>query len=353
MNIKTKDEWITWLKEWKLGIFLFVNAAIFFVIFYQDISQRAGIGTREVIGDITFKYNRIQRKFEREISWDPIDLNSPVTNRDSVRTEKNSIVAIKLLDGTEIDMDEDSMVILEISPKARKIMFEQGSINIKKNPIAGEPESSIMVESKKGIVEVKDGDVIVAKNTQTSMDVAVSRGEAKVSIDGQEIQLKKNQILQTKDGEISAKNSRVSMIDPSTKARNLERNLASRDLNRLNLLDSPEQSTITEVEKKEVSKPPIQSSPPTVSSSTKTTLTKKETAEPITTTSQQKTKEEPPKTPEKQITKEESKPKTQAYPEQPIKTQTVQPAPTQQEQIKEKELQRKKEQAEFERFMKM
>ncbi|MCC5814214.1 MAG: FecR domain-containing protein [Leptospira sp.] len=320
MNFKTKDEWISWIKEWKLGIFLFANAAIFFIIFYQDISQRAGIGSREVIGDITFKYNRIQRKFEREISWDPIDLNSPVTNRDSVRTEKNSIVAIKLLDGTEIDMDEDSMVILEISPKNRKIMFEKGSINIKKNSVAGESKSSIMVESKKGTVEVTDGDVIVAKNTQTSMDVAVSRGEATVSIDGQEIQLKKNQVLQTKNGGISAKDASVKMIDPSTKARNLEKNLASRSLNKLNLLDSNSSSTSSEIEAKKVTSPSIQSPPPTTTA-TPTVTKKKET--------------------------------TQPYAEQPTKNQTVQPAPSQQEQLKEKELQRKKEQAEFERFMKM
>ncbi|WCL49712.1 FecR family protein [Leptospira sp. GIMC2001] len=214
---------LAWLKEWKVGVFLFVNALIFFALFYNDINSRSEIGNREIIGDIIFKYNQVQRKFDRQLIWDDLDTNGPLSNRDTIRSDKGSQAVLQLKDGTEIQMDEESMVIVEISENLQKINFEKGSINIKKKPVKGSPHHSIMVDSPSGSVQVKDGDVIVAKENLDQFNVAVSRGEATVNIDGKTISLKENQILSSKDGELVAKESKVVMEDPEARARKIEK----------------------------------------------------------------------------------------------------------------------------------
>lgn len=233
--IKTKEEITNWAKEWKIALFLFANAIVFFGLFYSDISRRAELGAREIIGDIHFKYNKIQRKFEKELVWDDLDANAPLSNRDSVRTDRKSQAILKLKDGTEIQMDEESMVILEITAKNQKINFEKGSINIKKNPVEG-AYGSIWVESPHGSVRVTDGDVVVAKQLTESMNVGVERGEATVEIDGKTLSLKSNQVLTTHAGGISAKDQVVRLDDPIQRARRMETLRVRKAQEKLNLI---------------------------------------------------------------------------------------------------------------------
>lgn len=213
---------LSWINEWKFGIFLFLNTLIFIYIFYADINKRKGIGTREIIGDVTFKYNKIQRKFDNEVVWEDLDSNSPLSNRDSVRSDKSSQATLMLKDGTEIQMDEDTMVILEISEKVQKINFTKGSINVKKTQIQESISASILVESSAGSVKVKDGDVIVAKQNPKALDVAVARGEAEVNIDGEVVNLKKNQILSLNEKGIETKDSKVKLVSTLEKAKLIE-----------------------------------------------------------------------------------------------------------------------------------
>jgi hypothetical protein len=221
--IKRIKHILDWIREWKFGILLFLNSCFFLYLFLADISARLDLGSREIVGDVSFKYNTIQRKFEQEQIWDEVDTNSPISNRDSVRTEKRSQAILLLKDGTEIQMDEESMVIVEITPKTQRIQFQSGSINIKKNPVKDSYFKSVVVESSSGTVTVNDGDVIVAKNTPKSLDVGVARGEAVVQVDGKTLELKKNQRIIHDSGEIQAKEQVVKLEDPRDKALRLER----------------------------------------------------------------------------------------------------------------------------------
>jgi hypothetical protein len=213
---------LKWIYEWKFGIFLFINSVVFMYIFYADINKKTGIGTREIIGDVTFKYNKIQRKFDNEVVWEDLDSNSPLSNRDSVRSDKSSQATLMLKDGTEIQMDEDSMVILEINEKVQKINFTKGSINVKKSKVKGADSASILVESSTGSVKVNDGDIIVAKQNPKALDVAVARGEAEVNIDGQIVNLTKNQILSSTENGYESRNSKVKLVSTLEKAKRIE-----------------------------------------------------------------------------------------------------------------------------------
>ncbi len=200
---------LRWIIEWKFGIFLFLNSLVFVFLFYNDINKRSGFGSREIIGDITFKYNKIQRKFDNQVVWEDLDTNSPLSNRDSVRSDISSQATILLKDGTEIQMDEESMVILEINDEAKKINFLKGSINVKKNKVIGDSTGNVLVDSQNGSVKVKDGDVIVAKQNPKAMDVSVARGEAEVSMNGQTLTIKKNQKLSANENGMTTKNVEV------------------------------------------------------------------------------------------------------------------------------------------------
>jgi hypothetical protein len=214
---------LRWIIEWKFGIFLFLNSLVFVFLFYNDINKRSGFGSREIIGDITFKYNKIQRKFDNQVVWEDLDTNSPLSNRDSVRSDISSQATILLKDGTEIQMDEESMVILEINDEAKKINFLKGSINVKKNKVIGDSTGNVLVDSQNGSVKVKDGDVIVAKQNPKAMDVSVARGEAEVSMNGQTLTIKKNQKLSANENGMTTKNVEVKISSALDRAKGIEK----------------------------------------------------------------------------------------------------------------------------------
>jgi hypothetical protein len=319
--IPTKEAFYSWIKEWKVAIFLFSNAVLFLAFFYSDISRKSDIGSREIIGDLSFKYNTTQRKFDKELVWDNLDANAPLSNRDTVRTETGAQAILRLKDGTEIQMDEDSMVLLEITPKLQRIKFEKGSINIKKNPVPDTEYSSISVESSTGTVQVNNGDVIVAKNTGDSLDVGVERGEAQVRFGNRSVSLKANQVLVEKEGDLVAKDSRVRLEDPILRAKKWERIKVSS----IQKIEAPSPPTATTTAR-EVFSPTVKEKNPPTKESTKVSSTPSTNASSNTESKTSKVK-----TPDPEIKKKLE--------------------PTLEE--KTDELRRKREQAEYERFLKM
>lgn len=358
-----------WVKEWKIAIILFTNAIIFLAFFYSDITQRSDIGSREIIGDLSFKYNKTQRKFDKELVWDSLDANAPLSNRDTVRTDTGSQAILRLKDGTEIQMDEDSMVLLEITPKLQRIKFEKGSINIKKNPVPGTEFSSIYVESPTGTVQVNDGDIIVAKSIGDSFDVGVERGEAKVRIGSNSVSLKANQVLVEKEGTLVAKDSRVRLKDPITRAKEWERTKISsiqEEQSPAYKPSSQKQTTspnipITKKESKpiiETKAAPIKKdSPLKVSNPTLKKETKPiENSLPQTTAKEQISPAKQENSPPANKATTESKATQPTKVEAPASVDNVpevkkkpEPAPVDPTE----ELRRKREQAELERFLKM
>ncbi len=263
-----RQTFIEWVKEWKLGILLIANTIIFSIYLYYDLNLKTSIGNREIIGNLTYKFNQIERKFNKEMAWDSLDSQSVVTNLDSVRSGKNSVAVIKLKDGTEIEMDQESMIILELTSKTKKVSFEKGSINVKKTPVEGE-SGQITVESKNGKVLINDGDVIFGTEKQDKLAVAVARGTAEVVLDGKSIELKENQVLtSTPEGDLRAKQQIVRMESPVERTNRMEKKIleSQKALIRPTPIEEPSQEEQPEIVSKKPEKPktaPIETAFPT------------------------------------------------------------------------------------------
>jgi hypothetical protein len=98
-------------------------------LLYNDYSSSIQTSGTVQIGTITFKKKVAERKYTQQVIWEKVENNTPVYNFDSIRTEAGSLAVINLNDGTAIELEEETMVVLQQSQEGLDIDFEQGAIS--------------------------------------------------------------------------------------------------------------------------------------------------------------------------------------------------------------------------------
>jgi hypothetical protein len=132
-----------------------------------------------VVGYITYKYNRVERRLEDHVVWSSLYSNSPLANRDTIRSESYAEAKIHLADGTVINLDENSMIYLDISEETARIDFRSGTIQINQ----GSGASAVEVVSGDRTIRAEDSDFTVGARGN-DLSVTVGRGQASVNSAG-------------------------------------------------------------------------------------------------------------------------------------------------------------------------
>ncbi|MCC6275567.1 MAG: FecR domain-containing protein [Leptospiraceae bacterium] len=180
-----------------ISFLLFVLISSSFLL-YRNMTRIVKVGDNPVIGTLTFKKHKAQRKYDSQVIWGELEAKSYITNRDTIRTEDKSDAVVTLKDGTKIALAENSMVYLDFSDKDININFAYGSISANKSD--GNKNSSVLnIKSGDLAVQVTSaGDLQMSKTTEEKVQVKMASGEAKLIQDGQEKTVKKNEAMEVK-----------------------------------------------------------------------------------------------------------------------------------------------------------
>jgi hypothetical protein len=135
-------------RSWSKGDTIFLAAVLTVVFPTSSILQKSldtsgGTGTTQAIGTITFKQKVAERKFSSQSLWGQVASKSPVYNFDTIRTGSGASAVVNLDDGTEINLDEETMVGLEVRQKAFSAVLVTGGIAAKRKPRSGETAFSV------------------------------------------------------------------------------------------------------------------------------------------------------------------------------------------------------------------
>ena len=181
-------------------------------LLYLDYNRRVDAGKNRVVGELIIKRNRAERKYTRQVVWEDLSNSVPLYNRDAIRTGKLSEAIIKLLDGTEIVVEENSMIVLNISDqKAMDINFEYGSVQA-----ARSKSGDTKVNIKKGdkTISISDSDVSLSGSEGDELSLVVKRGEATLESGGKTEKLEENQSAKIADEGIQIRKISVLPVSP-------------------------------------------------------------------------------------------------------------------------------------------
>lgn len=188
--------------------------AVLSYLLYLDITRGSGPGSTELIGKIAAKRNMAERKYSAQVVWNEVFKDSDLYNYDTIRTADRSEAVIRLKDGTEITLNENSMILLVYSEKEIDIKFIQGTMNAKQSEVKGATPQKINIESGDSKISLKDGDVSLAQDMDNTLQVTVNRGTATLKTDKEEKVIKENQNIMASEDEIRLFDLTIKLIAP-------------------------------------------------------------------------------------------------------------------------------------------
>lgn len=150
-------------------------------LLYADFNRKIEAGNLKQIGTITFKRQMAQRKYLTQVVWEDVEQNYPVYNDDSIRTSAESEAVIHLNDGTDISIDENSMIMLSTAEDQININFEHGTISANRSGVAGVDIAAINIRSQDTTVSIDKSNIQLTQAENQALDLTVSDGTAKVS----------------------------------------------------------------------------------------------------------------------------------------------------------------------------
>ncbi|TGL24548.1 iron dicitrate transport regulator FecR [Leptospira yanagawae] len=205
MNLDKRDSFVL------IGL---TSIAIFFsVLFYLDLNRKIDIGDREVVGTIFFKNNIVQRKFEDEVIWEKLENNSPLINKDTIRSEAFSDAIIRLKDGTEINIDENSMFNLDLTGDEPNLEFSEGSLEVKKNDSNA---NQIKITSSGNEINVDSGNVKIEKAKDQELSLFVEKGKTTVKQNGKTVSVDQGKKAEFKTSGIEIKKIPIVLLSPAS-----------------------------------------------------------------------------------------------------------------------------------------
>lgn len=153
-----------------------VIIAVFSLLLYFDMKGGRTSSQNEEIGTIVFKRQTAQRKYAEQVVWDDLAQSVPVYNYDTIRTADMSEAVIKLKDGTEIALNENSMILLVMSSDDASVEFMRGSIAANRDDTG----RKLNITAGGAVVSLGEGALNLARGRGEGLDVTLNRGSALV-----------------------------------------------------------------------------------------------------------------------------------------------------------------------------
>jgi outer membrane protein assembly factor BamB len=186
------------------------------VLLYADFSRKMEAGGATRIGTITYKHKVTQRKYASQVVWEDVEHNTPVFNNDSIRTSELSEAIVNLSDGTKINIDENSLIMLAFTGKGISIDFSHGTITANRRDFKEQESPGISIQSKNAVVSLDKGDVKLTSTGGKELDVTVTEGKAEIKTEKVEKTIRKDEkAVVTKDAGATIVALKLKLKSPS------------------------------------------------------------------------------------------------------------------------------------------
>jgi len=167
---------------------------------YKELTERVDKTGGEAIGTITFKKRSASRRFSDNVIWDEIEQESEIFNYDAIRTLEYSSAVVSLKDGTKIELDQNTLLVVILSDKGLNINFDKGGVSARSGAGTKVP---ITLQSKDATIALDKGDVSI-NSSDAGMNIYVNSGTAKVAAQGREMSITPLEAAVLKNGAVGS-----------------------------------------------------------------------------------------------------------------------------------------------------
>ena len=155
----------------------------------------------ETIGTITYKNRTTLRKYTDHVIWEQVEEKTEIYNYDAIRTENNSSAVIKLNNGTRIELDEKTMLVVILDKKGVGINLDTGSVSARSRKT---DTGQVTLRSREASVSFEEGDILVTA-TDEDHTIQMNSGDGRISVDGGETGISGGRLITVADGKTAFK----------------------------------------------------------------------------------------------------------------------------------------------------
>ncbi len=191
--------------------------AIFSLLFYFDVNRRIDAGEGRIIGTVTFKKLVAQRKYSRQVVWEDLEQTSPIYNNDTIRTGEQSEAMVKISDGTEFTMNENSMVLVSLGGDQLDLEFNSGSITANREGVTGDEVKKLNIKTGGATVTIDRSSVKLSTDKDSSLNLTVHKGDAVVMAGGLEQTVVADQkaVVMLKSAKVNVEDQSIVLLEPA------------------------------------------------------------------------------------------------------------------------------------------
>ena len=127
---------------------------------------------REVLGTVSFVNNNVKRKTSESPYWNPIEKETPVHLEDSIRTGPDSYAVVKLKDSTILEINENSLIVIDKKAEKMSVDFKVGDLTTKS------ASANLDIKVADSTITGASGELKLKTGSDQKTDIVVTRGQA-------------------------------------------------------------------------------------------------------------------------------------------------------------------------------
>lgn len=135
------------------------------------------VSAREPVAKLSFRVKSVQRKFDREVLWNPVQGEETLYNHDSIRTDGQSEARVAFDDGTVLELAENSLVILDRDSDSIGVNFLKGSVFARAGD-GGAGSRKIEIQTANGKISASKSSALSLTTGASGVEVTVAEGQA-------------------------------------------------------------------------------------------------------------------------------------------------------------------------------
>ena len=187
VKLRAMNKHYQWITKEDLPFLVIVLAVLFGFItaFYNSLHASGNANIHQVIGYSIEVENIVQRKADGGIIWQDYERDQPAYEKDVIRTGANSIAIVTLTDGVSIDLDANSMILLnyDLGKNDEEIDIRYGSLRVDTSR-ADKDLDGVKIKKNEQEVSVRGGNIRIESTDQGDIDLTVIEGSSVVAIAG-------------------------------------------------------------------------------------------------------------------------------------------------------------------------
>lgn len=126
----------------------------------------------EIIGYIEEQTSNVKRKLGDSLYWNPVKTKEALFANDSIRTGAESQAVIQLNDKSQIELAENSLIVLEKTANNLNVDFKTGDIETKSG------DQNLTIKVKDTVLDSKSAELKLSTDSKNNTQIIVTKGTA-------------------------------------------------------------------------------------------------------------------------------------------------------------------------------